>query len=159
MTRQLFLHRSTRYIQRIRILQRVHFYIKGKPVPKSRARVVTKGKRRFAFTPKKVKDWETIVKTEAEKHFESPFDWPVAVSLIFYMPRPKSRRLDFWVSTTPDIDNLEKSILDGLNGVAYTDDRLVVVKSASKRYVGSGEPGVDVIISSIKNQKVITEYK
>jgi len=33
------------------------------------------------------------------------------------------------------------------------------VKSASKRYVGSGEPGVDVIISSIKNQKVITEYK
>ena len=140
-------------------MQRVHFYITGKPVPKSRARVVTKGKRRFAFTPKKVKDWETVVKTEAMKHFDSPFDWPVALSLTFYMPRPKSRRLDYWVSTTPDIDNLEKAILDGLNGIAYTDDRLVVMKNASKRYVLSGEPGVDVIVSSIKNQKVMTEFK
>jgi len=139
-------------------LQRVHFYIKGKPIPKSRARVVTKGNRRFAFTPKKVTEWETVVKTEAKKHFEIPLNWPIVISLIFYMPRPKSRRLDFWVSTTPDIDNLEKAILDGLNGVAYTDDRLVVAKSASKRYVTSGEPGVDVIITSIKNQKNITEY-
>ena len=140
-------------------MQRVHFYITGKPVPKSRARVVTKGKRRFAFTPKKVKDWETIVKTEAEKHFDSPSDLPVAISLTFYMPRPKSRRLDYWVSTTPDIDNLEKAILDGLNGIAYTDDRLVVMKTASKRYVVSGEPGVDVTVSSLTNQKVMTEYK
>ena len=64
------------------------FEVVGKPVPKARARVVTRGKRRFAFTPKKVKEWETIIKEEAKKHFERPFAWPVVVSLIFYMHRP-----------------------------------------------------------------------
>jgi Holliday junction resolvase RusA-like endonuclease len=119
---------------------------------------VTKGKRRFAFTPKKVRDWESIVREVAKGHFEAPFDWPVAVSMIFYMPRPKTRRLDFWVATTPDLDNLEKSVLDALNEVAYTDDRLVVVKSASKRYVSDGSPRVKITVTSIHGQKSLLEY-
>ena len=140
-------------------MRRVTFEVEGKPVPKARARVVTKGKRRFAFTPKKVKDWETIVKKEAKKHFEMPFAWPVMVALTFYMHRPKSRRVDFWVSTTPDLDNLEKSVLDGLNEVAYTDDKLVVFKSSSKRYVTDGVPRVRITVASIRDQKSLLEYK
>jgi len=137
----------------------VTFEVEGKPVPKARARVVTKGKRRFAFTPKKVKDWETIVKNEAKKHFEMPFAWPVMVSLTFFMHRPKTRRLEFWVSTTPDLDNLEKSVLDGLNEVAYTDDKLVVVKSSSKRYVTDGVPRVRITVASMKDQKSLRDYE
>jgi Holliday junction resolvase RusA-like endonuclease len=136
----------------------VTFVVEGKPVPKARARVVTKGKRRFAFTPKKVKDWEAVVKKEAEKHFEMPFAWPVMVSLTFYLHRPKTRRLDFWVTTTPDLDNLEKSVLDGLNEVAYTDDKLVVVKSSSKRYVTDGVPRVRITVASIQDQKSLFDY-
>jgi Holliday junction resolvase RusA-like endonuclease len=136
----------------------VTFEVEGKPVPKSRPRVVTKGKRRYAFTPKKVKEWEVAVKKEAEKHFEIPFAWPVIVSLTFYMPRPKTRRLDFWVSTTPDLDNLEKSVLDGLNEIAYTDDKLVVVKSSSKRYVTDGVPRVRITVASIQDQKSLFDY-
>ena len=78
--------------------------------------------------------------------------------MIFYMPRPKSRRHDFWVPTTPDLDNLEKSILDALNGVAYTDDRLVVAKSASKRYAGADGPYVQVTVTSVKDQRSLSEY-
>ncbi len=137
----------------------VTFEVEGKPVPKARARVVTKGKRRFAFTPKKVKEWETIVKKEAEKHFEMPFALPVMVSLTFYLHRPKTRRLDFWVSTTPDLDNLEKSVLDGLNEVAYTDDKLVVMKSSSKRYVTDGVPRVRITVASIQDQKSLLDYE
>ncbi len=133
--------------------------MEGKPVPKARARVVTKGKRRFAFTPKKVKDWEAVVKKEAKKHFERPYAWPVMVSLTFYMHRPKTRRLDFWVSTTPDLDNLEKSVLDGLNEVAYTDDKLVVMKSSSKRYVTDGVPRVRITVAPIQDQKSLLDYK
>lgn len=139
-------------------MKHVTFEVEGKPVPKARARVVTKGKRRFAFTPKKVKDWETIVKNEAKKHFEMPFAWPVMVSLTFYLHRPKTRRLEFWVSTTPDLDNLEKSVLDGLNEVAYTDDKLVVVKSSSKRYVTDGVPRVRITVASMKDQKSLMDY-
>ncbi len=133
--------------------------MEGKAVPKARARVVTKGKRRFAFTPKKVKEWETVVKKEARKHFERPFAWPVMVSLTFYMHRPKTRRLDFWVATTPDLDNLEKSVLDALNEVAYTDDKLVVVKSSSKRYVTDGVPRVRITVASIQDQKSLLDYE
>ncbi|UCH57047.1 MAG: RusA family crossover junction endodeoxyribonuclease [Candidatus Bathyarchaeota archaeon] len=139
-------------------MRRVEFEVVGQPVPKSRPRVVTKGKRRFAYTPKKVKDWEDAVREEAAKHFERPFAWPVVVSMTFYMPRPKSRRLDFWVPTVPDLDNLEKSVLDALNEVAYSDDRLVVVKSSSKRYVQDGEPRVRVTVTSISDQRSLTEY-
>ncbi len=135
------------------------FSVIGSPVPKSRPRVVTKGKRRFAYTPKRVKDWENHVKEEAGEHFERPFDGPVVVSIVFLMPRPKSRRLDYWVSTTPDLDNLEKSVLDALNEVAYTDDRLVVAKSSSKRYVQREEPGVQVVVTAITDQRSLTEYE
>ncbi len=139
-------------------MRRVSFEVVGVPVAKSRPRVVTKGKRRFAYTPKKVREWEGHVREEAAKLFERPFDWPVVVSLIFYMPRPRSRRLDFWVPTTPDLDNLEKSVLDALNGVAYTDDRLVVAKSSSKRYVKSGDPRVELTVTSIRDQRSLAEY-
>lgn len=139
-------------------MRQVSFEVIGHPVPKARPRVVSKGKRRFAYTPKRVKEWENMVTEEAHKHFERPFDWPVVVSLTFYMPRPKSRRLGFWVSTTPDLDNLEKSVLDALNGVAYMDDRLVVVKNSSKRYVRGREPRVQITVTSIQDQRSIMEF-
>ncbi len=139
-------------------LRQVKFSVIGQPVPKSRPRVVTKGKRTFAYTPKRVKEWENHIKEEAKKHFERPFDWPVVVSIVFLMPRPKSRRLDYWVSTTPDLDNLEKSVLDAMNEVAYTDDRLVVAKSSVKRYVQGEEPGVQIVVTAIKDQRSLTEY-
>lgn len=139
-------------------MRRVRFEVTGQPVPKSRPRVVTKGKRTFAYTPKRVREWEDLVREEAGKHFERPFDWPVVVSMVFYMERPESRRLDFWVSTTPDLDNLEKSVMDALNGLAYTDDRLVVAKSSSKRYVQRGEPRVEVTVTSIRDQRSIMEF-
>ena len=139
-------------------MRRIQFFIEGQPVPKSRPRVVSKGKRRFAYTPKRVKEWETHIKKVAESHCSSPFDWPVIVALKFYMPRPKSRRHDLWVTTTPDLDNLEKAVLDGLNGVVYTDDKLVVAKSSSKKYVQGGEPGVEVVVTSIRDQKNLLDY-
>jgi Holliday junction resolvase RusA-like endonuclease len=140
-------------------LRQVKFSVVGTPVPKSRPRVVTKGKRRFAYTPKRVKEWEDIVREEARMHFERPFDWPVVVSIVFLMPRPKSRRLDYWVTTTPDLDNLEKSVLDALNEVAYTDDKLVVAKSSSKKYVQKEEPGVQVVVTAITDQRSLIEYE
>ncbi|OXE37422.1 MAG: hypothetical protein CGW95_01600 [Phenylobacterium zucineum] len=44
-----------------------------------------------------------------------------------------------------DIDNLAKAVLDGLNGVAYVDDRQVI--SLSARLVAAESAGVDVVIS------------
>ena len=131
---------------------RVSFTVIGNPVPKARARTVRKGGRTWSFTPKKVAVWEKVVKAEAVKHFDEPFNGPVALALAFYMKRPKSRKKDNYVMTTPDLDNLEKAFLDGLNEVAYKDDKQVVVKSAVKRYIVTGEPRVEVVVSALRNQ-------
>jgi Holliday junction resolvase RusA-like endonuclease len=131
---------------------RVCFTVVGDPVPKARARTVRKGGRTWSFTPKKVAAWEGVVKEEALMHFSEPFNGPVALSLAFFLRRPKSRRRDNFVETTPDIDNLEKAVLDGLNEVAYVDDKLVVVKSSVKRYVVGGVPRVEVVVVPLRNQ-------
>ncbi len=137
---------------------RVSFTVKGQPVSKARPRVVRKGGRTWSYTPKKVKAWEKLVEEEASKHFDEPFNGPVALSLSFFLKRPKSRKKDNYVMTTPDLDNLEKAFLDGLNEVAYEDDKQVVVKNGVKRYIVTGEPRVEVIVSALRNQVSIDSF-
>jgi Holliday junction resolvase RusA-like endonuclease len=139
-------------------MQHVYFEVKGDPVPKARARTVRKGGRTWSFTPKRVVVWEKTVKEEAAKHFTQPLPGPIQVSMIFYMDRPQSRRKDIWVPTTPDLDNLEKAVLDALNGVAYVDDRFVVAKNAQKRYIRRDEPRVCVRVTSLSRQVSIEGY-
>lgn len=131
---------------------RVSFIVYGNPVPKARARTVRKGGRTWSFTPKKVAAWEKVVKNEASKFFKEPFNGPIALSLAFFLKRPKSRKKDNYVMTTPDLDNLEKAFLDGLNEIAYSDDKQVVVKNAVKKYIVTGEPRVEVVVSALRNQ-------
>lgn len=137
---------------------RVCFTVYGDPVPKARPRTVRKGGRTWSYTPKKVTKWENIVREEAGKHFSEPFNGPVALILAFYMNRPKSRRKENYVVTTPDLDNLEKAFLDGLNEVAYMDDKQVVVKNAVKRYIVSGEPRVEVTVVPLRNQLSLGDF-
>ena len=139
-------------------MQQVVFEVSGDPVPKARARTVRKGGRTWSFTPKRVATWEKTVKEEAGRHFEKPMEGPVMVSLIFHMKRPSSRRKEVYVSTTPDLDNLEKAVLDALNGVAYEDDRFVVAKNAQKRYVLNGKPRVSVRVTSLSRQAPIEGF-
>jgi len=139
-------------------VQNVNFEVKGDPVPKARARTVRKGGRTWSFTPKRVAVWEKMVKEEAAKHFDAPLPGPIMVVMTFHMSRPASRRTETWVPTTPDLDNLEKAILDALNGVAYIDDRFVVSKSSQKRYVRKDEPRVEVRVTSLSNQARIEGF-
>ena len=137
-------------------MQQVYFEVQGNPVPKARARTVRKGGRTWSFTPKKVALWEKTVKSEASKHFSKPFVGPVMVSIVFWMDRPVSRRKDEWVSTTPDLDNLEKAVLDALNGIAYEDDRFVVGKSSQKKYVRRESPYITVRVTCLSKQVELT---
>ena len=116
-----------------------------------------KGGRTWSFTPKNVAEWEKQLKEEAQKHFPEPMEGPVSLTIGFYISRPKSRRHENYCPTTPDLDNLEKAVLDGLNGVAYVDDRYVVVKSAAKLYVRGDEPRVHVVVTSLSNQMRMDE--
>lgn len=45
----------------------------------------------------------------------------------------------------PDIDNVLKSVLDGLQGVAYKDDKNITSARISKRY--SAEPRLEIYMT------------
>jgi Holliday junction resolvase RusA-like endonuclease len=66
---------------------------------------------------------------------------PLAVVFLFAMPRPKSYKKSVayeWHPVKPDFDNLQKSALDALKGIVYTDDSQIVSARALKVTVPSG---------------------
>ena len=73
---------------------------------------------------------------------------PVAVRAFFYKPLPRSAKGDErdWTQK-PDIDNLVKSVLDALNGVAYEDDKQIVELTAAKMtQVRDTPPRIDIVV-------------
>lgn len=94
----------------------------------ARFKELLKGKTSHTYTPKNTADYEALIVSEAMSAMAvarmKPFECPVKthVHLVF------KGDPDTW-PTSPgdgDADNLEKAVLDALNKVVYTDDRLVV---------------------------------
>ena len=49
----------------------------------------------------------------------------------------------------PDLDNVQKAILDGMNGIVFEDDSQVIDSRTRKAY--GPEPGVKVFIDEVKH--------
>ena len=138
----------------------IEFTVPGIPVaqPRQRTRVANFGGRMVAqnYTPEKHPANE--FKATVRRCFpagESATDEPVTVLLRFVFPRPASKTRKRGDNprlpkiSKPDCDNLAKSVLDALNGIAYRDDSQVWNLQVWKII---GEPGevarVDVAIST-----------
>lgn len=89
------------------------FTVPGRPVPKGRPRVARKGRSYVFYTPEATKAYEEAVNLTARTVCKKPLEEPVAVKLRLYFKRK---------GKIPDCDNCCKSILDGLNGIAFKDD-------------------------------------
>jgi Holliday junction resolvase RusA-like endonuclease len=102
------------------------------------------------YTPRETAEAEDLVRTAFSLSWRRPpLTCPVTVVLAFSMPMPKSQRhvrAGQPHTKRPDLDNLEKLVLDALNGVAYADDSQVWSKSSRKEY---GEtPGIEITIKN-----------
>lgn len=129
------------------------------PVPKERPRVVrTKSGKTVSFTPPRTKRFTSDVATVAKAVMagNSPIHGAVALTMVFRMQIPPSWPL--WrqkaaaegrvvPTARPDMDNLEKALLDALNGLAFTDDALVVDRLARKRF--GVQPGIRLRVESL----------
>ena len=134
---------------------KVRFTIPGVPVPKARPRVV----RGHAFTPKKTKDYEVLVKDVYRMTVgEYLGDSAIVATIDLYFPIPESyskskkRRIaDGEIKHTkrPDVDNCAKAILDALNEVAYRDDSQIVESRITKHYAVDGDVRADVILEEV----------
>lgn len=134
---------------------KVRFTIPGVPVPKARPRVV----RGHAFTPKKTKDYEVLVKDVYNLTVgEYLGDSAIVATINLYFPIPESyskskkRRIeDGEIKHTkrPDVDNCAKAILDALNEVAYKDDAQIVESRITKHYAVDGEARAEVQLEEV----------
>lgn len=134
---------------------KVKFTIPGVPVPKARPRVV----RGHAFTPKKTKDYETLVKDVYNLTVgEYLGDSAIVATIDLYFPIPESyskskkRRIaDGEIKHTkrPDVDNCAKAILDALNEVAYKDDAQIVESHITKHYAVDGNERAEVVLEEV----------
>lgn len=135
-------------------MENLSFTILGIPVAKGRPKFFRRGLFVGTYTPKKTEAYEGSVLGQALQYKpDRPLECPLRVTLRFFFPAPASmpKKLRLlaegeilFVSKKPDIDNLIKGILDPLNAVFWTDDKLVVAVIAEKRY--SPRPRVEVLI-------------
>ena len=138
---------------------RIEFSLSLEPAAKGRPKVMVNPKtgKPIVYTPKKTARFEAKVAAMAQQYFPEPFRGAVGIRLKFLMPRPKRlmrvRDPDGEVPhvSRPDLDNLEKAIIDGLNGVAFLDDRQVYAKRSEKVYhAKNGFPQVLVAVEEIQ---------
>ncbi len=120
------------------------------PVGKERPQVVISGGRARTHTPEKTAAAEELVRTlawEAARKQGSPFFYkttPLRLGLVFKLTPPK-RKTRLWPTTTPDLDNLAKTVMDALTGVVYENDSQIVQLFLSKVYtVPEEKPGISI---------------
>lgn len=132
----------------------VTFHLDIEPVPKGRPKFSKIGGFVRTYTPKKTSDYESAVRQAAQQAMtREPLETPLSAFLYFRLPVPKSypkKRVQDCLSglerptKKPDLDNLAKSVLDGLNGVVYLDDSQLVSLHITKVY--DHNPGVDIMV-------------
>lgn len=93
---------------------------------------------------------------EAKKQIDEPFDESIAIKIAVYREVPKKWSLkrigealdgNILPKTRPDLDNYLKAILDGLSGIAFTDDNLICRIEAEKWY---GKPRAEIEITPMR---------
>jgi Holliday junction resolvase RusA-like endonuclease len=123
----------------------------GEPAPAGSKRAfVVNGRARMVESSKKVRPWWQAVAGAAQEAIGE--DWepllgPVLVEIVFFIKRPGYHygtgrnagvlraNAPMFVDKKPDVDKLERTVLDALKGAGvYRDDAQVARLTADKRY-------------------------
>ena len=121
------------------------FIVYGVAQPKGSARAfVPKGWTRAVVTAAnpKTKGWQQLVSEAAlqAKDWPTLIEGPLALTVTFYLPRPKSIGKKTVPHTKkPDLDKLVRSVKDGLTHIVWRDDAQVIEVHAWKCYAGVDE--------------------
>ena len=120
------------------------FEIVGEPQGKGRPRFSTRGGFVKTYTPEKTASYENFVKLcYLNKYKGKKLDGEIIAEIIAYFSIPnsfskkkRSEAIEGKIMPTkkPDTDNIAKTILDSLNGIAFEDDKQVVALLVKKLY-------------------------
>ena len=131
------------------------FKIPGKIQAKQRPRFSKSG---IVYTPKETRVYENFVRVcyndYADQYKWEPYVGQIRAEVEVFVQVPKSDSKlkkqtklvgEIRPTTKPDCDNLAKSILDSLNGLAYQDDKQVVELEVKKFYAEQPEVKVKLM--------------
>ena len=131
------------------------FKIPGKVQAKQRPRFSKSG---IVYTPKETRVYEDFVRVcysdYANQYQWEPYDGQLRAEVEVFIQVPKSDSKlkkqakiigEIRPTIKPDCDNLAKSILDSLNGLAYQDDRQIIELSVKKFYAEQSEVRVKLM--------------
>lgn len=143
---------------------RIEFTAPVVAVPKARPRFTRSGR---TYTPAKTQAFEKQIalmarRAMADAGVSRVESGAVSVLAYFYYTPPQSwskKRKQEVVdkivvpkTTKPDIDNLKKAVLDGMNGVVFADDALVSRISAEKAYSYAFGDSIKIIVYTEDDQ-------
>lgn len=142
----------------------IQFDIYGEPMAKQRPKVSIRGTYAHAYTPKDTILYENKVAhayKEAAKDFMFDRNDLLQVYIVAKFPLSKGdygkkglnksgreKMENVYCDKHKDLDNIIKIILDGLNGIAYLDDKQVVSIGATKVWTEES-PKVSVILNKV----------
>lgn len=135
--------------------QVVTVLVPGNPVGKGRPRAARRGAFTQLYTPEKTASYESLVAMAGHDAMAGrdlllgacmviiEITVPIAAS---WSKRKQAQALagTLYPTSKPDIDNVEKILFDGLNGIVWKDDVQVVDVVKRKRY--GATPGVEMTI-------------
>ncbi len=135
--------------------------VRGIPAPQGSKRHVGGG--RMIESSRAVGPWREAVRAETQRVAGAVIEGPVAVSIIFRLPRPRHHygtgrnagilrdSAPAYPSGKPDLDKLERAVLDGITtGGAWRDDAQVIHLSTWKVYASRGFPaGCEIEITEV----------
>lgn len=133
----------------------VYFFVPGKVQGKARPRFSSKSG--TVYTPGRTKSYERQIAEAYEAQHGLCFEGAVMVVIEAVFPIPKSwtraKKAEALAGKLPpgkpDIDNILKVVLDGLNGIAYEDDKQVTITQCKKFYTAkNNSPGLRVYVHS-----------
>lgn len=118
----------------------LRFSVPGKPMPQARPRAFSRGGHARVYSPVAGTSKADLAKAFLEIAWGyneadwKPWEGPVCIHIEYRFLSPKTGWKGKEHTGRPDLDNLDKLVMDGLSGIAFRDDSQIVAKFSCKSY-------------------------
>lgn len=139
--------------------------VEGEPIPQGSKSGFVRGGRVVLVEGKgkgtlRHKAWRAKVALEAkswaDENLDEPWNCACEARLVFYMTRPASKpKWKLYADVKPDLDKLCRSVFDSITKIIVFDDSRIVSVVAEKRYAIGREPGVEIEIQPLVENKTV----
>ena len=141
-------------------MRAVYLEIHGEAKPKGsmsafvlKCKHMAGGPRAIVTHSKGSKKWEKEIRTHLGG--VELMEGPLSIELWFFLEKPKTAKRAY-PSVRPDIDKLERTVLDAINGIIEDDSRVVNLESHKRYAVDYGmEPGVCMYIEEMADYRAM----